>query len=54
MKLNCAEYHSKEPTEEMIVDLVRNNAKRGEFMILEADDRLSSCQQLSPNRDFPD
>lgn len=38
MKLNCAEFYSKEPTEEMIVDLVRNNAKRGEFMILEADD----------------
>lgn len=38
MKLNCAEFCSKEPTEEMIIDLVRNNAKRGEFMILEADD----------------
>ena len=38
----------------MIADLVRNNAKRGEFMILEADDQLSSCQQLAPNRDFPD
>lgn len=48
------EFYSKEPTEEMIADLVRNNAKRCEFMILEADDRLSSCQKLAPNRDFPD
>ena len=32
MKLNCAEFYSNEPTEEMIADLVRNNAKRGEFM----------------------
>ena len=44
MKLNCAEFYSKEPTEEMIVDLVRNNAKRGEFMILEADDGESFVQ----------
>ena len=44
MKLNCAEFFSKDPTEEMIVDLVRNNAKRGEFMILEADDGESFVQ----------
>ena len=44
MKLNCAEFYSKEPTEEMIIDLVRNNAKRGEFMILEADDGESFVQ----------
>ena len=44
MKLDCAEFHSKEPTEEMIVDLVRNNEKRGEFMILEADDGESFVQ----------
>ena len=28
MKLNCAEFYSKEPMEEMIIDLVRNNARR--------------------------
>ena len=44
MKLDCAEFYSKEPTEEMIVDLVRNNEKRGEFMILEADDGESFVQ----------
>ena len=31
MKLNCAEFFSKAPTEAMIADLVRNNAKRSEF-----------------------
>ena len=46
MKLNCAEFYSKEPTEEMIVDLVRNNAKRGEFMILEADDGEAFVQPI--------
>lgn len=30
MRLNCAEFHSKEPTEGMIIDLVRNNEKRGD------------------------
>jgi len=38
MKLNCADYSSDNPTEEMIFELVRDNARRGEFMILEADD----------------
>jgi len=38
MKLNCADHTSDHPTEEMIFELVRDNAKRGEFMILEADD----------------
>ena len=42
MKLDCAEFYSKEPTEEMIVDLVRNNEKRGEFMILEATEAFLS------------
>lgn len=46
MKLNCAEFYSKEPTEEMIIDLVRNNAKRGEFMILEADDGETFVQLI--------
>lgn len=56
MKLNCAEFYSKEPTEEMIIDLVRNNAKRGEFMILEADDGESFVQIAGENYDaeYPD
>ena len=51
MKLNCAEFYSKEPTEEMIVDLVCNNAKRGEFMILEADDGEAFVQIAGENYD---
>ena len=51
MKLNCAEFCSKEPTEEMIIDLVRNNAKRGEFMILEADDGEAFVQIAGENYD---
>ena len=27
MRLNCAEFHSKEPTEGMIIDLIRKNEK---------------------------
>ena len=56
MKLNCVEFYSKEPTEEMIIDLVRNNAKRGEFMILEADDGESFVQIAGENYDaeYPD
>ena len=37
MKLNCADFASKNPTPELIFELVRDNAKRGEFMILEDD-----------------
>ena len=44
MKLNCAEFETGNPTAEMIFELVRDNAKRGEFMILEADDGESFVQ----------
>jgi len=36
VKLNCADYTSDHPTEEMIFELVRDNAKCGEIIILEA------------------
>ena len=51
MRLECEKIEESEATPELICELVRNGAKRGEFMIMMHDDDEESYVQIACDLD---